>query len=54
MPVVLVGSEHWKRVVDWDYLAECGLIGPNDLNLITFCDTAEEAWKAITSFYETN
>ena len=51
MPVVLVGSEHWKRMVDWDYMAECGLIGPNDLKLITFCDTAEEAWKAINSFY---
>jgi hypothetical protein len=52
MPVVLVGSEHWKRLIDWDYLAETGLIGPNDLDLITFCDTAEEAWQAITSFYQ--
>ena len=54
MPVVLIGSEHWKRVVDWDYLAECGLIGPTDLDLLTFCDTAEAAWNAITSFYVTN
>ena len=52
MPVVLVGSKHWKRLIDWDYLAECGLIGPKDLDLITFCDTAEEAWAAITSFYQ--
>jgi uncharacterized protein (TIGR00730 family) len=52
MPVVLVGSDHWKRLIDWDYLAETGLIGPHDLDLITFCDTAEEAWDAITSFYE--
>jgi uncharacterized protein (TIGR00730 family) len=51
MPVVLIGSKHWKRVVDWDYLAESGLIGPNDLDLLTFCDTAEEAWNAITAFY---
>jgi predicted Rossmann-fold nucleotide-binding protein len=52
MPVILVGSEHWKRLIDWDYLAETGLIGPHDLDLITFCDTAEEAWAAITSFYK--
>jgi uncharacterized protein (TIGR00730 family) len=51
MPVVLVGSEHWKRVVNWNYLAECGLISPHDLDLITFCDTAEQAWQAITDFY---
>ena len=51
LPVILFGSEHWKRVVDWHYLAECGLINADDLNLFVFCDTAEDAWHAITSFY---
>jgi uncharacterized protein (TIGR00730 family) len=51
MPVVLFGTDHWKRLVDWDYLAECGLIGPHDLDLLTFCDTAEDAWAAIDEFY---
>jgi predicted Rossmann-fold nucleotide-binding protein len=37
--------------VDWEYLAECGLISPDDLEIITFCDTAEEAWTMITDFY---
>jgi len=51
MPVILFGEKFWKRLVDWEYLAECGLISPEDLNLITFCDRAEEAWSAITEFY---
>ena len=51
VPVILFGTEHWKRIVDWDYMAEYGLISPEDLNLLTFCDTAEDAWKAITLFY---
>jgi len=51
MPVILFGTEHWKRLVDWEYLAECGLISPNDLDLFTFCDTAEDAWKTITDYY---
>ncbi len=51
MPVILFGSEHWKRLIDWDYLVECELIGPDDMDLITFCDTAEDAWKTITEFY---
>ena len=51
IPVVLFNAEHWKRIVDWEYLAECGLISPDDLDIITFCDTAEEAWKVITDFY---
>lgn len=51
MPIILFGTEHWKRMVDWDYLAECGLISPTDLDLLTYCDTAEEAWNIITEFY---
>lgn len=51
MPVILFDTEHWQRMVDWDYMAECGLISPNDLDLITFCDTAEIAWKVIADFY---
>ena len=52
MPVILFGTEHWKRLVDWEYLAECGLISPKDLELFTFCDNAEDAWDAITNFYD--
>lgn len=51
MPVILFGEKHWKRLVDWDYLAECQLISPEDLDLITFCDKAEDAWDVISSFY---
>ncbi len=52
MPVILFGTEHWKRLIDWEYLAECRLISPKDLDLITFCDTAEEAWETITNYYD--
>jgi len=51
MPVILFGTEHWKRVVDWDYLAEMGLIDRKDLDMLTFCDTADDAWAAIGEFY---
>jgi len=51
MPIILFGTDHWKRLIDWEYLAECGVISPNDLDLLTFCDTAEEAWKTIADFY---
>ena len=51
LPVILFGTDHWKRLVDWDYLAECGLISSSDLELITFCDHAEEAYAQICEFY---
>ncbi|AKJ65263.1 LOG family protein [Kiritimatiella glycovorans] len=50
LPVILFGTDFWRRVVDWDYLADCGLIDPQDLDLVTFCDTAGDAWNAISEF----
>jgi len=47
MPIVLFGSEFWRRLVDFDYLAETGLISDDDLDLIHFSDSAEEAWDFI-------
>lgn len=49
MPIVLFGTDFWKRLVDFDYLAETGLIADEDLDLIHFSDTAEEAWDYIRS-----
>ena len=49
MPIVLFGSEFWTRLVDFDYLAETGLISDDDLDLIHFSDNADEAWDLIRS-----
>ena len=52
MPVVLVGRDFWKKIVRFDLLAEYGLIDPTDLDIISFVDTAEDAWKAISRWYQ--
>ena len=49
MPIVLFGTEFWTKLVNFDYLAEMGLISNDDLDLIHFSDTAEEAWNFIRS-----
>ena len=51
MPVILFDAEHWKRLIDWQYLADRGLISREDLDIITFCDKAEDAWKVIEEYY---
>ena len=51
IPVVLFGEKFWKRVIDFDALAEEGTISPDDLKLLTFAETAEEGWQAIRTFY---
>ena len=52
IPVVLVGAEFWRRVIDLDYLALEGTISPQDLDLLHVCDTAEDAWAYIRTYHE--
>ncbi len=52
MPILLFGKDFWNRVIDFEALAEEGTISHRDLDLITWCETAEEAWDAISQFYE--
>ena len=52
MPIVLFGTEFWTKLVDFDYLAEMGLISNEDLALIRFSDTPQEAWDYIQSHTE--
>ena len=49
MPIVLFGIDFWKRLIDFDYLAEMGVISDNDLGLIHFSDSAKQAWDYIHS-----
>jgi len=52
IPVLLFGKEFWTRVIDFGALAREGVISPADLELITWCETAEEAWACIRDFYK--
>lgn len=51
IPVLFYGREFWDRVVSFEALCEEGVISPRDLDLITYCETAEEGWDAIKKFY---
>ena len=52
-PIILVGTEYWKGFTGWirqTMLTE-GNISPEDLDLFTLVDTAEEVVKIIDDFY---
>ena len=51
VPIVLFGSDYWKRLMNLDVLIEEGAISPEDLNLFTYADDPATAWEAIRSFY---
>ncbi|MCZ7675165.1 MAG: TIGR00730 family Rossman fold protein [Roseovarius sp.] len=54
MPFLLFGEAFWRRIIDWEGLAEAGTISPEDLELFRFVETAQEAmeiverWEAAT------
>lgn len=52
IPILLFGKDFWTRVIDFEALAEEGVISKSDLDLFTWCETAEEAWACICDFYE--
>lgn len=44
MPIVIYGSEFWKKVINFDHLAKTGMISEEDLALFHFADTPKEAF----------
>lgn len=52
IPILLFGADYWKRVVNFDELAAEGVINPEDVNLFTLVETADEAWSEIVRFYD--
>ena len=52
LPLLLFGREFWTRVIDFEALAEEGVISKADLDLITWCETAVEGWDAVCRYYE--
>ncbi|HEY5710695.1 MAG TPA: LOG family protein [Allosphingosinicella sp.] len=52
IPIIFFGREFWERVIDFDALAEEGVISADDLKLFTYCDNAQEAWDYVCRHYE--
>ena len=50
IPIILFGREYWDKIINFEYLADMGLISDEHLNLFEYADTASEAWEIIKSF----
>ncbi len=51
LPILLFGEAFWRRIINFEALAEEGTIAPDDLDLFRFVETAEEGWKVIADAY---
>ncbi|MEO7242230.1 MAG: TIGR00730 family Rossman fold protein, partial [Variovorax sp.] len=51
VPIVLFGSDYWKRMLDFECLIDEGTISPSDVDLVQYVDTPQDAWETIKRFY---
>ena len=51
VPLILFGEVFWRKIINFDALAEFGSIAPEDVDLIHFAETAEDGWKIVRHYY---
>ena len=51
LPLLLFGRDYWTTVVNFQALVDEGVIAPHDLDLLHWCEEAEEAWDFVERFY---
>jgi uncharacterized protein (TIGR00730 family) len=52
VPIFLYGSQYWKKIINFEALADEGAISHEDLKLFSYVDDPQTAWLAIKAFYQ--
>ncbi len=50
VPFLLFGEAFWRKIINWEALAEAGTISEEDLELFRFVETAQEAMDIIENW----
>jgi hypothetical protein len=51
LPILLFGRDFWSKVVNFEALADEGVIARRDLDLFHIVETAEEGWAIVSAHY---
>jgi uncharacterized protein (TIGR00730 family) len=51
IPLILFGEKFWRTMINFDALADFGTIAPDDIKLLNFVETADEAWAIVERHY---
>jgi len=54
LPIVMFGGDFWRRAINFEFLAEQGMIAWEDVKLVKMVETAEEGWEHIRRFWKTH
>ncbi len=52
MPVILFGEAFWRKIINFEALADEGTISPEDLDLFKFAETAKEGWDIVKNWWK--
>lgn len=52
IPIILFGRSYWEKAVNFQFLADEGVIGDEDLDMIRYAETPQEGWDIITNFHQ--
>ncbi|MFT7686817.1 MAG: hypothetical protein ACI9FB_002165 [Candidatus Azotimanducaceae bacterium] len=50
LPILIFGKNFWRKLVNFDFLVEEGMIRQEDKDLMTYVDSADEAWDIIEGY----
>lgn len=51
IPIIMYGTEYWKRVINLQTLADEGVIADEHLHLVHYADSPQEAWQIVVAFH---
>ncbi len=54
IPIVLVGKEYWKDIIDMDFFEDEGVIGLEERSLFWYAEDAQEIWKSLLTWHRLN
>jgi predicted Rossmann-fold nucleotide-binding protein len=52
MPILIYGENFWKKVINFDYLVETGMISAEDMDTITYVNSPNEAFDVLTKAFQ--
>ncbi len=52
IPVVLVGEDYWRKVINFDAMVDEGVIDAEDIELFWFAESAQDIWDGIRRWRE--
>lgn len=51
IPIIMYGRKYWEQVINFQFLADEGVIADDHLKLFDFAESPQECWDLIARFY---